>query len=657
MTDQQQFQAYGEFLLETLHLVSDSDGDPQKVHLVWEQQQARFNTELLAVMCPVIIEFLERNVEQQISIASVLINFGNLIQQFQLGTRWLNLELGISAYKLALQVYSHAALREDWAMTQHNLAKSYSERILGDRAENLELSIASYKCALTVYTCRAFTNECCKTARSLGNLYFDQKLWLEAATAYTLAFWSSEILYQSCLLLTDKASELSENAALSHRTAYALARAGKYKRAVKTLERSRAHALSETLDKRLQPIRQIPGNKEFPTALTFEDISRAVQCNQPLVYLLHTSIGSLALIITINRVDSIWLNNWNDEKQVEVLITWFNDQRDEQPNKVWHDTIDSITNQLWEPLIQPIVQHLKANNIHQATFIPTGLLSFIPLHAAWTIDATCPTGRHYALDDIHFTYAPNVKSLITAKAIADRIPADSILAIDNPRNDPKLANSEKEINAAIESFPDRTVLRHAEATVEKVRSRLSEAAIVHFSCHGKAYVSETKIIDPETKEVLQILTPLDSCLQMSDGNLTLKDIFALKLTEKGGIRLAILSACETGLQGIENADEAISLPTGLLQAGVAGAIASLWSVSDLSTMILLTRFYDFWRKENLEPSLALRRAQLWVRDTTSQEKAKYFKPDRPDLFQVLILLPPNEFAHPFHWSAFSYTGI
>ena len=144
---------------------------------------------------------------------------------------------------------------------------------------------------------------------------------------------------------------------------------------------------------------------------------------------------------------------------------------------------------------------------------------------------------------------------------------------------------------------------------------------------------------------------------MSDGLLTLKDIFALNLAESGGLRLAILSACETGIQGLENADEAVSLPTGLLQAGVAAVIASLWAVDDCSTRILLIRFYDLWRKEHLEPSEALRQAQLWVRDTTSQQKAKYFQETNPDLFQSLILLPSNHFAHPFHWAAFSYTGV
>ena len=174
-----------------------------------------------------------------------------------------------------------------------------------------------------------------------------------------------------------------------------------------------------------------------------------------------------------------------------------------------------------------------------------------------------------------------------------------------------------------------------------MRAQLSEATIAHFTCHGTANLTE----------------PLNGGLQMSDGLLTLKDVLALNLADTGGIRLAILSACETGIQGIGNADESISLPTGLLQAGVAAIIAALWSVSDLSTTMLLTRFYDLWRKDNLEQAVALCQAQQWLRDTTSQQKAKYFQPTNPDLFQDLILLPPDYFSHPFHWAAFSYVGV
>jgi CHAT domain-containing protein len=141
--------------------------------------------------------------------------------------------------------------------------------------------------------------------------------------------------------------------------------------------------------------------------------------------------------------------------------------------------------------------------------------------------------------------------------------------------------------------------------------------------------------------------------------LTLRDILDLKLAEStnGGIRLAILSACETGLPGAKTIDEVISLPTGLLQAGVAGVAASLWSVADLSTMLLLAKFYDYWRTDQLEPAIALRQAQQWMRDTTSQKKAKYFEQTNPDLFGYLMTREPDYFAHPFHWAAFQYVGV
>jgi CHAT domain-containing protein len=103
--------------------------------------------------------------------------------------------------------------------------------------------------------------------------------------------------------------------------------------------------------------------------------------------------------------------------------------------------------------------------------------------------------------------------------------------------------------------------------------------------------------------------------------------------------------------GFELADEAIGLPTGLLQAGVAGVVASLWAVSDRSTMMLISRFYDLWRKEKLEPAIALVRAQQWLRDSTDGEKEDYF----PDF--IAFKKSARSYAHPYHWAAFSYTGV
>jgi len=226
-----------------------------------------------------------------------------------------------------------------------------------------------------------------------------------------------------------------------------------------------------------------------------------------------------------------------------------------------------------------------------------------------------------------------------------------MLAINDPLSD--LPNSTREVAAAIATFPQQRVLKHQEATVEAVLSALPHYNILHLSCHGTANLNE----------------PLTSGLAMRDGLLSLRDLLDLKLD---GIRLAVLSACETGLPGIELADEVISLPTGLLQAGVAGVAASLWAVSDLSTMLLLTRFYDFWRIEDLEIDQALRQAQQWVRDTTNGDKALHFqgivegnvnstvsRDDAKFLYGKLddLDLKGYSFAHPFHWAAFSYVGV
>ena len=227
-----------------------------------------------------------------------------------------------------------------------------------------------------------------------------------------------------------------------------------------TAEDARENAItlrqqSETL---IQSIRQIPGYATFLTLPSFENVQQATKRDRPLVYLTSTAAGSLALIVTQDEIQSIWLDNLSETQLIDLLDdTWFATYSQSQTNRQnWLNAIDSVTYQLWEPLMQPLTHHLKARSYHQATLIPTGYLSLLPLHATWAEDETHPTRRRYALDDIHFTYAPNAKSLTAAESIAKQTRTDSILAIDNPRQD--LPNSEREVNAAISNFHKSTVL-------------------------------------------------------------------------------------------------------------------------------------------------------------------------------------------------------
>jgi CHAT domain-containing protein len=658
------------------------------------------------------------------------------------GERADNLEQAIAASTLALQVYTRKTFPQDWAMTQNNLATAYRERIRGERADNLEQALAAYHLALQVYTPEAFPQKCRMTARNLGNLHFEQQAWSKAASAYTLALQANEILVQSAIFLDGKAAELAETSDLPRRAAYALARSSNLQAAALTLEQGCARGLSETLERdradltqlqqlvpalytqyadtttqlrnletqqrlrmlsderhsltpnalrtealrlrqtlteTIDQIRQVPGYEDFLAQPSFEDIRQALRPGIPFVYLVPTSAGSLALVVTQDTITPIWLNDITEAQLQELVQNWLSAYSQSQSDRAaWFDVIDQGTAQLWQ-LMQPIISHLQTQNIQTATLIPTGVFTLLPLHAAWTeeyvelpihemqiakesvlvdgIDESnqqndvyfsanfdaFPSRRRYALDYIHFTYAPNASSIAHSETVSQKVLADSLLVIDNPTQD--LPGSSYEASAAIAAFPKYTLLQHEAASVEAVLKALPAHNVIHFSGHANVNMRES----------------LASVMIMSNGTITVRDLLDLRSTD---IRLVILSACETGLLGIESMDEVMSLSTAFLQVGAAGVIASLWSPPDLSTMLLFIRFYDLLGN-GLSASLSLRQAQQWLRDSSNSELEIYIK-------SMTITISPtiqmnlrrawrnsstNPFAHPFYWAAFHYTGV
>lgn len=72
-----------------------------------------------------------------------------------------------------------------------------------------------------------------------------------------------------------------------------------------------------------------------------------------------------------------------------------------------------------------------------------------------------------------------------------------------------------------------------------------------------------------------------------DGILSAQEISSLDLR---GLRLAVLSACETG-KGSVGPDGVFGLQRGFKQAGAEGLMMSLWKVDDKATQILMEEFY------------------------------------------------------------------
>jgi CHAT domain-containing protein len=247
-----------------------------------------------------------------------------------------------------------------------------------------------------------------------------------------------------------------------------------------------------------------------------------------------------------------------------------------------------------------------------------------------------PTGRRYALDDALIRYAPSVQALLRASP-GVMSPA-SILSVA----DVSLHHSAAEVQAVLQWFDQSSHFNKEDVSLDALRASLQGKSVLHFSCHGSANVT----------------SPLQSWLGAAkDGHLTLRDIYECQLLNT---RLAVLAACETSVPGTVVPDEAISFPTGLVQAGVQGVIGSLWPVGDAVTRALMTRFYETWRRENIEPAEALRRAQQWVRDSTTDTiRSAYPVPEWPGL-DVGSRPPPEApgliHAHPNYWAAFQFIG-
>ncbi len=108
------------------------------------------------------------------------------------------------------------------------------------------------------------------------------------------------------------------------------------------------------------------------------------------------------------------------------------------------------------------------------------------------------------------------------------------------------------------------------------------------------------------------------------------------------VQLLVLSACRTAL-GDRNAELGFA---GLaVQAGSKAAIASLWSVSDLSTPLLMQAFYRHLKTSTMKAE-ALRLAQLEMLRNLL----------KPKNLPTQAIAASTNLSHPYHWAAFTLVG-
>ena len=112
--------------------------------------------------------------------------------------------------------------------------------------------------------------------------------------------------------------------------------------------------------------------------------------------------------------------------------------------------------------------------------------------------------------------------------------------------------------------------------------------------------------------------------QENDGILRASDIQFLDFSD---CRLAVLSACKTGLGKSKNIEGVYGLQRALKLSGVDKIVMSLWNVDDYSTAKLMEYFYNFLF-EGLSDEEALCKAQIKVREELNT----------PDLWGGFVLM-------------------
>ncbi len=663
-------------------------------------------------------------------------NVGSAYTRRLRGDRAENLEKALEVYRQVLEVRTHEALPIDWARTQANLGYVYAHRQRGDRAENAEAGIHACRQALEVLQPDLLPVNARRTARQLGALCAREGRWTDAADAYRQAVEATEVLYRAALLRSSREAELAAAPDLYRDAAYAVGRSGPVDEAAVILEQGRARRLGEALardranlgslrrehpkiyadyldatahqrrfelaersagpqtsgapprasledllesgrrareafDDVLGRIRAIPGYRRFLEPTNFADVAGAA--DRPLLYLVATQWGSLALLVhrrspAAPDTEAFWEDGFTEDDLNDLLVERRGDQilggylPAQRGNwETFEKVLDTVLERLGERWLGRVASRLRALGTPGVVLIPGGRLGLLPLHAArYRVGGR----ERHLLDDLDVSYAPSARVLQTVRgqleARSQAVPVLAGVANPRPAADP-LYHARSELDEIAAFFDDdkRRLLAEATATKPALRAAADGASHVHLSCHG--------CFDPDQ--------PLRSHVQLADTDLTLDEI--LDQASFRSPRLATLSACEAGIHEFHRLpDELIGLPAGFLESGVPGVVATLWKVKELSTALLMARFYRYHLEGDpetnsgpLTPSAALCRAQRWLRDVTTEDLRAELLPRRNQpsrgsralASQVMTLLSckndeEQPFASAYRWAPFVFLG-
>ena len=115
----------------------------------------------------------------------------------------------------------------------------------------------------------------------------------------------------------------------------------------------------------------------------------------------------------------------------------------------------------------------------------------------------------------------------------------------------------------------------------------------------------------------------------------------------------------------QNRSDYIGLPTGFLYAGAMGTLASLWAVNDLSTALMMVKFYEVL-KPGVSIGQALHDTQCWFKSAITSDLLEWVEgsksfvaSQKKQISKELGGYDEDEkpYGDVYHWGAFCAIGL
>ncbi len=296
----------------------------------------------------------------------------------------------------------------------------------------------------------------------------------------------------------------------------------------------------------------------------------------------------------------------------------------------------TASNKLYNLLVAPYEKELLNKNL---VFIPDGQLNYISFDGLlMSLPDTSKTINFSKLDylikDYNINYANSANILFQNRGLRKKL-SNKTLAFAPEYDSRKFEMSndtfilaplpgvQKEVSS-IASTVKTKIFRGKDATEQNFRANSKHYDILHLAMH--AYINDSQ--PAFSRLAFSPSLPGEEKDINEDGWLNTSDIYTLELNA----RLAVLSACNTGVGKLRKGEGMMSLARGFLYAGCPSIIMSLWEVEDKSGTHIMSSFYKNLKKGKTKDQ-ALRLAKLEYLNQSN-----------------------SRLAHPHYWMSFKSIG-